>query len=455
MVDPLMTVAFPDAAERREVCRREVLAFLPGEGGAELDALPGPDPDNSDLPTEGDLDIPEPIDKELVEVEGVPMRRIKKAKIDFISLVPKGANRLPVLYKSDGLVGGRAAFGTLVKADMDNGEITAVVYAPEFRDAQGDIASADVIKEMAYEFQRSGGQIDLRHDGKALSRDEVYVAESFLVQKGDTRFAGMLDYDGKPVADLTGSWAVVIKVESEDLRKLYREGKWAGVSMAGAAEVVETSKEDPLDALFEDRLSKVAMSRSTQLLNRLAAHLGLTRAYAHQSITLTGDIDMTPEQLTKVLTDSNAALAKSITEANKEANKQILIEAGLIKDPAAPVTKADEKPAKPTEKPAPIFKGDYSDEVAVRRFEYDHKRYLIEKSIDTSDPQSVIDGAAEIAELNKEYEDVAAKPKQGKPAPSNAGGSPDSNSTGLSKEMQDCVSVGSNMAKLANASRGY
>ena len=32
------------------------------------------------------------------------MRRIKKARIEFISLCPKGVNKMPVLYKADGTV---------------------------------------------------------------------------------------------------------------------------------------------------------------------------------------------------------------------------------------------------------------------------------------------------------------------------------------------------------------
>lgn len=170
------------------------------------------------------------------------MRRIKKATIDFISLVPAGANRLPVIYKSDGFVD----FDTVVKASDDAGELTAVVYAPEHRDSQGDIASAEVIRDMAHSFQKGGGQIDIRHDGKAVSKDRAYVAESYVVQKGDERFADLKDRDGRAV-DAAGAWAVLIKIDDPELRRLYREGEWGGVSMAGRAEVVATEKSDDTD----------------------------------------------------------------------------------------------------------------------------------------------------------------------------------------------------------------
>ena len=152
------------------------------------------------------------------------MRRIKKARIQFVSLVPKGANGIATIYKDDGSFN----FGLLVKdagsAFADKGELVAVVYAPERRDSQGDIASAEVIKEALYESARNGFDIDIRHDGKAVPRDKAFVAESFIVQKNDPRFTDMKDYSGTPV-DPTGSWGVVLKIDDQELRKLYREGK--------------------------------------------------------------------------------------------------------------------------------------------------------------------------------------------------------------------------------------
>jgi hypothetical protein len=156
---------------------------------------------------------------------------MKKARAQFISLVPRGANTLPTFYKSeDGF-----EIRTLLKASDDAGEITAVVYAPEVTDSQGDVASADVIKDMAYAFQKEGGQLDMRHDGKIIDKTRAYVAETFIVQKGDERFSSMKDYAGKPV-DVTGAWAVVVKVEDPELRALYREGGWQGVSIGGFGE---------------------------------------------------------------------------------------------------------------------------------------------------------------------------------------------------------------------------
>jgi hypothetical protein len=165
------------------------------------------------------------------------VRRIKRAKITFVSLCPRGKNQLPVLFKDDGTVELR----TLVKSEAE-GELTALVYVPERADTDGDHASAQVIKEMAHDYLRDGGKIDLRHDGKALPKDKAYVAQSFIVQKGDPRFEGMTDYNGKPV-DAAGGWGMVVKIDDPELQQLYKDGQWNGVSMFGTAEF-EQSKED-------------------------------------------------------------------------------------------------------------------------------------------------------------------------------------------------------------------
>lgn len=168
-----------------------------------------------------------------------PKRRLVEVNVAFLSLVPVGANNLQAIYKED-----TGAFEVMALAKLgENGELLAVVYAPEFRDSQGDIASADVCKQMAYSFAKNGAQIDVRHDGKPVGRERAFVAENFIVQKGDPRFAGMKDRKGTPV-DPTGGWAVLLKLEDPELRKPYSAKEWGGVSLGGTARVVLTEKEE-------------------------------------------------------------------------------------------------------------------------------------------------------------------------------------------------------------------
>ena len=168
-------------------------------------------------------------------------RRIKKASISFVSLCPQGKNKIATLYKEDGK--DMLQIDTLVKL-QDEGTLLAVVYVPEHPDSEGDVASTEVVKEMAHSHMQSGAMLDVRHNLKPLSKEDAFVAESFIVQKGDKRFADMTDRNGSPV-DVTGAWAQVIKLESPELRALYKDEGWQGVSLYGEALVVaEKSEED-------------------------------------------------------------------------------------------------------------------------------------------------------------------------------------------------------------------
>lgn len=169
-------------------------------------------------------------------------RTITKAEVKFVSLVKRGANRLPVMYKAED--GGMDLEVLAVKNDgADKGEILAVVYAKGLRDSQGDIVlKEDVIDGMMETFAKNGMALDIHHDEKKLTSDKAFVKETFKVQKGDARFAGMKDYAGNEV-DVTGAWAVSIKIEDPELRAAYAKGELNGVSFGGRAKV-EVEKSD-------------------------------------------------------------------------------------------------------------------------------------------------------------------------------------------------------------------
>lgn len=159
-----------------------------------------------------------------------PRRRIKKGKITHVSLCRAGVNQMPVLLKSD-----RVEIQCLVKAAPE-GLLHALVYVPNRVDAEGDVAEVAVVKQMAHDFLANGGHIDIDHNLKPLGPDKVQIAETFIVQKGDPRFAGWKDYEGQPV-DATGAWALVLKMIDPELRDLAARGILNGVSLFGPAEV--------------------------------------------------------------------------------------------------------------------------------------------------------------------------------------------------------------------------
>ncbi len=196
-------------------------------------------------------------------------RQILKAKIGYISLCPAGANTIRTMYKSDD--GNKNIELQMLSKDMtEQGELTCCVYVPDLEDSQGDQASAAVIKDFAYDFAKNGGNIDIRHNEEALSKDDIFIAETMIIQKGDERFEGMEDYDGNSV-DVTGGWGVILKVEDEELRKLYRSGDWGGISMGGMMLARDISDESgilrALKEIFSPLTKRLKQENSDMSLN--------------------------------------------------------------------------------------------------------------------------------------------------------------------------------------------
>ena len=179
-------------------------------------------------------------------------RRIIEADIKFVSLCPAGMNGIQTLYKS---ADKRVEFRGVSKASTafdERGEIYACVWAPGRLDREGDWADSETVEKMAHAFAKNGLRVDMVHNEKTLSKEDVYVAENFIIQKGDERFGGMTDHEGRDIGDLTGGWGIVLKVLNEDLRKAYREGAWNGVSMAGPAVVADEAP--PIDAKLVEQM---------------------------------------------------------------------------------------------------------------------------------------------------------------------------------------------------------
>jgi len=220
------------------------------------------------------------------------MRRIIDADIQFISLCPRGANGFVSLFKSDQTAEFRGLTRALEKFE-ERGQLVACVYAPNHVDRQGDWADAATVEKMAHSFIKNGASIDLMHNGKKVSPDEAYVAESFIIQKGDARFEGMKTVEGEAV-DVTGGWGVVFQIDSPELRKDYREGKWNGVSMAGPAKVID-----------ED-LTKMTPDAALEAIRKL-----------FQTNTTNGDTDMKREEIEALVKSTVEETVKGVVEALK------------------------------------------------------------------------------------------------------------------------------------------
>ena len=162
-------------------------------------------------------------------------RRLKKVEAEFISLVGRGANNKIIIFKSAQSQGVPQIQKEIEikKIDEDQRMVYGVVYSPEEVDLQGDIASAEVIKDMAYNFMKSAktNNVDQQHN---FISDEGFVAESWLVKQGDPVFP----------QEKEGSWAVGIKIEKDETWRLVKGGEISGLSLAGLALVEDMKKAD-------------------------------------------------------------------------------------------------------------------------------------------------------------------------------------------------------------------
>lgn len=302
-------------------------------------------------------------------------RRLKKGHVNFISLVPRGANQLPVMYKSEG---DNFTFQNLVKTMTEEGELLSIVYTPEHRDSDGDIADAEVIKQMAYDAQKAGGvDIDIRHDGKALPREDAYVAETFIVQKGDKRFEGLKDYSGNEV-DPEGAWAVIIKIENEDLRKQYRDGLWNGVSMGGTGAFSIEKGEDSDDPELEGRL--------------LSMFPGLEKMKAPKTQNPNKENTMTKEEVEKIVKEAIVASKESDNQTPEQIAKQEALEK------EACLKKQGIK--------KPVFRGKLTDETALRKHQRDVELYQAASECDFEKAESIAEYRETVTEIKKEYADL-------------------------------------------------
>jgi hypothetical protein len=354
------------------------------------------------------------------------MKRIKKARIQFITLCPRGKNQMPVLYKADGTV----AFDALTKATEDAGELTNIVYAAERPDTDDQLASADVIKDMAHAFQKEGGQIDIRHDGKPVGSDKAYVSESFIVQKGDPRFADYKDYDGNPV-DATGAWATVIKIDDPELRRLYREGEWNGVSMQGPG-LLSVEKSDETDSL----------------LTKILKAIGL------KSPTPDEDVDMKNEELQALLKQDREVLVAELTKILKpekeEVKKEEVIEKEEDRRPPIDLTdiKAVREHAEKLEKEEAAKNFDPTDAKAVRE--------LAEK-LAKEEADAIEKAEANDSDEVKELKDALRKAelKVGSKQTADSDEDTDESLEDFTKEEVSAINTGSRMAAFNNEAAGY
>lgn len=343
-------------------------------------------------------------------------RRIIQAKIDFLSLCPKGANTIQTVYKTDDGQNKSVSFSTLTKDMTEQGELITCVYSPDLVDSQGDVASIEAIKEMAYSFSRDGKGIDIRHNGKVIPKEEVFVAESFIIQKSDPRFEDIKDYDGE-VVDVTGGWGAVIKIENEELRKLYKSGEWGGISMGGLMVVQDAEKDD------KTALQKALDSIVNYFTNK-----------ENNNNNTDSEINMDAKELKTILDANNTALVTAIKEALKPAEETAEQKtARLAKEAEA----AKSKKKMGLGYPQPVLK-EQPTTTDIEQYERKLEIFELSKAVDPENLESI----RQFQVLSKEI--ATGKKVETKKADSDAYGSFFTNQDGslVKKESDDPIADG-------------
>ena len=109
------------------------------------------------------------------------------------------------------------------KVDPDQQIVTAVVYAPEEVDAQGDIISEEEIQKMMYGFMRHYQAFKEMHEHPT----DAFVLESYQAPVDFTLGAELVK---------KGSWIMTSQIEDEDLWERIKSGEITAYSIGGFAE---------------------------------------------------------------------------------------------------------------------------------------------------------------------------------------------------------------------------
>ena len=197
------------------------------------------------------------------------MRRVNKAyeitdaKISFVSLVDKAANKRQFLLKK--AEDGQASFttyGRIVKTDAENHYVTGIVYEPMEEDSHGNYMTAEEITKAAYWFAKNGNKVDLQHSFEPL--DNATVVENW-VAKADFKIGDEVIKEG--------TWLMTVEVSDESVWEGIEKGEITGFSMGGLGNYSEEDVD--LDNVSKQE-TKQGASEKKGLLKQLAAALGVS-----------------------------------------------------------------------------------------------------------------------------------------------------------------------------------
>ena len=106
----------------------------------------------------------------------------------------------------------------------DERYVLGVVLEPEVVDAQGDIYSAEEVRQAAHRFMEEFGGLGLMHRFRV--NGQVKVLESYLAP---------VDFDVGETEVRKGTWLLAVRILSDELWEQVKDGQLTGFSIGGSA----------------------------------------------------------------------------------------------------------------------------------------------------------------------------------------------------------------------------
>lgn len=183
---------------------------------------------------------------------------ITNAKISFVSLVDKAANKRQfVVIKADKGEASFQTFGRVLKADSEAHYVTGVVYEPMVEDTQGNYMTADEILKAAYGYAKNGMSADLQHNFEKM--EGATVVESYVAKCDET-------IEGQEIKK--GTWVMTMEITNDSIWDAIQKGEITGFSMGG---VGQYSEEDvDLDSIEKAETPE----KKKSIFKSIAAKLG-------------------------------------------------------------------------------------------------------------------------------------------------------------------------------------
>lgn len=185
---------------------------------------------------------------------------ISDAKISFVSLVDKAANKREFLItkSADGNSADFQSYGRILKTDNETHYVTGIVYEPMVEDTDGNYMTEEEIAKAAHWFMKNAGKADIQHCFEKA--ENVEVVESF-VAKSD------MEIEGQTIKK--GTWLMTMEVGDTDVWERIEKGEITGFSMGGKGAYSE------VDVDISDPDNPVEKTGGKKVLKALAKMFGM------------------------------------------------------------------------------------------------------------------------------------------------------------------------------------